>query len=125
MKAEEFKVYLSEFNCIEEDFCITFVLTDCRDGVNDNECYITPDKYLIEDDKIILYEKNPYNCFKKVHFNELMENFSKKDLYIMDKKRRLYSIDFNITPIFDFSNIIFDVPLFNYCGNSCIKYEGA
>jgi hypothetical protein len=116
MKKSDFMIYLKENFVSDNDFTVHFVLTDCHDGVNDNECFICPDQVRVEDDYIVLSEKNLFKCFKKSELFNKIEKLEDKEIVLEDKKGRYFSLDEDIEFIIDGNSMILDVPLYNYMG---------
>lgn len=114
MKKSEFMIFLKENFVGDEDYTVHFVLTDCQDKINENECFICPDTVKIEDDFIVLSENNLFKCFKKSElFNEI-KRLDDKEIVLEDKKGRYFSLDEDIEIIHDGNSLILDVPLYNY-----------
>jgi hypothetical protein len=106
MKKSDFMIYLKENFVSDNDFTVHFVLTDCHDGVNDNECFICPDQVRVEDDYIVLSENNLFKCFKKSELFNKIEKLEDKEI----------GLDEDIEFIIDGNSMILDVPLYNYMG---------
>jgi len=116
MKKSEFMIFLKENFVADEDFTIHFVLTDCHDGVNDNECFICPDQIRVEDDFIVLSEQNLFKCFKKSELFNDIEKLDDKQIVLEDKRGRYFNLDEDLEVINDGNSMILDVPLYNFIG---------
>ncbi|BBE29868.1 hypothetical protein OSSY52_00090 [Tepiditoga spiralis] len=100
-----------------------FVVVNGKEDIGNNESLICPNKIFCYDDRIIIssynYEKNENIEIKK--FMEKLDNFEDMELYVMDSKNRIFSIEDNIEISSDQYASLILVPVENYMEIANIK----
>ena len=93
-----------------------FVIVNGKEDIGKNESLICPNKIFCDDDRIIIssydYEKN--ESIEVKNFMEKLDNFEDMELYVMDSKKRLFSIENNIEISSNQYSTLILIPVENY-----------